>query len=360
MTYGNAAMTWPANHGSQAGPIRIPVPRTGPFEEFWSRALDRLRRLAQQEEETNRTMTQTAEPPVMVKEIRIKASPATVHSFLTDGDKLVRWMGHEATLEARPGGPIEINYNGFDIMRGEYIEISANRVVMSWGWEDNPLLGPGESTVTFELEPDGSDTLLRLTHTGLPMEMQPSFSEGWDHFMGRLAVVAEGREPGPNPWAPRQAELAAGRLRKLMREARATVAAAPETALQRKSAAEGWTGAALAMHIVGHLGLVVLVEECVTGKSEFLGEATLDAIDQQNLQTTAANTNASKTSILGAFDAEVDGAVERLRGINDEDFAKGMAVKFTPSGHITAAETAAGPLLANVTEHVASLKATLG
>jgi hypothetical protein len=36
-----------------------------------------------------------------------------------------------------------------------------------------------------------------------------------------------------------------------------------------------------------------------------------------------------------------------------------MAVKFTPSGHITAAELAAGPLLANVSDHLASLKATL-
>jgi hypothetical protein len=51
--------------------------------------------------------------------------------------------------------------------------------------------------------------------------------------------------------------------------------------------------------------------------------------------------------------------VERLRAISDEDFAKGMAVKFTPSGHITAAEIAMGPLVANVTDHVASLQAAL-
>jgi hypothetical protein len=82
-------------------------------------------------------------------------------------------------------------------------------------------------------------------------------------------------------------------------------------------------------------------------------------VDQQNLQTTAANANATRTAILAAYDAEVDGAVERLGGISDDDFARGMAVKFTPSGHITAAELAAGPLLANVSDHLASLKATL-
>lgn len=304
-------------------------------------------------------MTQTAEPPVLTKEIRINAAPATVHTFLTDPQKLVRWMGHEATLDARPGGAIEINYNGFDIMRGEYVEVSPTRVVMTWGWEDNPMLGPGQSTVTFELNPDGQGTLLRLQHTGLPIEMQPSFSEGWDHFIGRLAVIAEDRDPGTDAWAPREAELAAGKLRRLMRQARAAVDAAPEPALQRTSAAEGWTAAALAMHIVSHNGVVGLIEECVSGQSEFLAIATLDMLDEKNAQTMAANAAASKADILKAFDAEVEGAVERLRGISDEDFGKGMAVKFTPSGHITAREIAMGPLLGNVSEHLASLEATL-
>jgi uncharacterized protein YndB with AHSA1/START domain len=352
-------MTWHTNHVGQAGPVQVPILRAVSIADFWSRALDRLRTLAEMEEETTHAMTQTADPPVMTKEIHIKAAPATVLAFLTDADKLVRWMGHEATIDARPGGQIEINYNGFDIMRGEYIEIAPNRVVMSWGWEDNPLLGPGKSTVTFELNPDGIGTLLRLIHTGLPVEMQPSFSEGWDQFTGRLAAVAEGRDPGPNAWAPRQAELAAGRLRRLMREARASVAAAPEAALQRTSQSEGWTVPALAMHIVGHLGLVAFVEECVSGKSEFLANATLEAVDQQNLETTAANANASKNEVLAAYDAQVDDAIERLRAITDEDFGKGMSVKFTPSGYITAAEIAGGPLLANVSDHVASLKATL-
>jgi uncharacterized protein YndB with AHSA1/START domain len=342
----------------QAGPVRMRVQRRRSGAEFWNAALERLKTLAERAEE-QRAMTQTAEPQVMTKEIKINAAPATVLGFLTDPQKLVRWMGREAQLDPRPGGAIEINYNGFDIMRGEYVEITPQRVVMTWGWEDNPTFGPGLSTVTFDLLADGGGTLLRLTHVGVPEESQPGVGEGWDHFLPRLVVVAEGRELARNEWAPRQAELAAGELRRLLRDARATVESAPETALQRKSPAEGWTGAALAMHIVSHSGLVRFVEQCISGDSEFLANVTLEGLEQQNAQTSAANANATKAEILAAFEAESDGAVERLRAISDEDFAKGMAVKFTPSGHITAAEMAVGPLLANVTEHLASLQATL-
>jgi uncharacterized protein YndB with AHSA1/START domain len=351
-------MTWRSVPVGQAGPVWIRVQRRRSGAEFWNGALERLTTLAEQEEE-QRAMTQTAQSPVLTREITINAAPATVHAFLTDPQKLARWMGHEVHLDPRAGGEIEINYNGFDIMRGEYVEITPQRVVMTWGWEDNPTFGPGLSTVTFELVAKAGGTLLRLTHAGVPEESRPGVGEGWDHFLGRLVVVSEGRELEPNAWAPRQAELAAGQLRRLLRDARAAVEAAPDAALQRKSPGEGWTAAALAMHIVSHAGLVQFVEECISGESEFLANVTLEGLEQQNAQTSAANASATRAEILAAFDAQSEGAVERLRVISDEDFAKGMAVKFTPSGHITAAEIAMGPLLAHMTDHLASLQAAL-
>jgi hypothetical protein len=47
-------------------------------------------------------------------------------------------------------------------------------------------------------QPDG--TLLRMTHTGLPnAEQCASHAAGWAHYLGRLAEVAAGRDPGPDP-----------------------------------------------------------------------------------------------------------------------------------------------------------------
>ncbi|WP_329404757.1 SRPBCC domain-containing protein [Streptomyces melanogenes] len=53
------------------------------------------------------------------------------------------------------------------------------------------------------LEPDGEDTLLRLVHTGLPSpEACAGHSEGWHHYLDRLAVRARGGDPGPDRWTP--------------------------------------------------------------------------------------------------------------------------------------------------------------
>ena len=45
-----------------------------------------------------------AEPLVVRRETHIAAPPATVFAFLTDPEKILSWMGAEATTEAHPGG----------------------------------------------------------------------------------------------------------------------------------------------------------------------------------------------------------------------------------------------------------------
>ena len=68
-------------------------------------------------------------------------------------------------------------------------------------WENDAEVPPGSSLVEIDLieRPDG--TLLRLTHTGLPnVEQCEGHSKGWNHYIGRLAEVAAGRNPGPDPW----------------------------------------------------------------------------------------------------------------------------------------------------------------
>ena len=39
-----------------------------------------------------------------------------------------------------------------------------------------------------------------MTHSGLPnAEQCAGHAEGWAHYFGRLAEVAAGRDPGPDP-----------------------------------------------------------------------------------------------------------------------------------------------------------------
>lgn len=138
---------------------------------------------------------------VVEREVRIRASPETVFGFLVDPGRLVRWMGTEAMLDPRPGGIFHVRVNGHESASGRFVEVVPHeRVVFTWGWDDGVLsTAPGSSTVEIVLEPDGDGTLLRLTHRGLRRDVLRFHHAGWEHYLGRLALVAAGRDPGRDP-----------------------------------------------------------------------------------------------------------------------------------------------------------------
>jgi uncharacterized protein YndB with AHSA1/START domain len=133
------------------------------------------------------------DPTVIRREIRIAARPETVFAFFTDPKKYVAWKGQLATLDPTPGGVYRVQIDGQNVARGEYVEIDPpRRIVFTWGWEDesNPVR-PGTSTVEIDLVPDGDETIVRLTHSGLPVEAVTGHAEGWDFFLPRLVEAAE-------------------------------------------------------------------------------------------------------------------------------------------------------------------------
>jgi uncharacterized protein YndB with AHSA1/START domain len=139
---------------------------------------------------------------LLSREIRIRAAPRTVFEFLIDPGKLVRWMGTDAALDPRPGGIYHVNVNGHETVSGRFVEVVPfTRVVFTWGWDDGALsVPPGSTIVEIVLEPDGEDTRLRLTHQGLGPDMRPFHDAGWRHYLNRLAVLAAGGDPGPDPY----------------------------------------------------------------------------------------------------------------------------------------------------------------
>jgi uncharacterized protein YndB with AHSA1/START domain len=133
-------------------------------------------------------------------EQRIGASPSAVFRYLTESALWARWQGEAAELDARPGGQFVVRMAEDQVVEGEYVTVEPDRrVVVTWGWRDHPRMPPGTSTVEFELVPDGSGTLVRLTHHGVPAEDVPIHRAGWDAFLPRLGVAAAGGDPGPNP-----------------------------------------------------------------------------------------------------------------------------------------------------------------
>jgi uncharacterized protein YndB with AHSA1/START domain len=137
-------------------------------------------------------------------ERRIGAPPETVFSYFTDPVRYRLWQGVDAELDPRPGGIFRVAMTGQSqqIVQGQYLEVDApRRIVFTWGYEGNTGLFPGESTVEVTLHPDGDGTLLRIRHRGLPSGVACEFHEwGWDLSLDRLVAVADGRDPGVNPF----------------------------------------------------------------------------------------------------------------------------------------------------------------
>jgi uncharacterized protein YndB with AHSA1/START domain len=140
------------------------------------------------------------EPLVVRRETQIAAPPATVFAFLTDPDKILRWMGAEAMTEAQPGGLYLVKGVGDHarVARGAFREVvPIHRLAYSFGWDGSEEVPPGSSLIEIDLLDRDGGTLLRMTHSGLPNAAQCANHErGWAHYLGRLAIAATGRNPG--------------------------------------------------------------------------------------------------------------------------------------------------------------------
>jgi uncharacterized protein YndB with AHSA1/START domain len=140
------------------------------------------------------------EPFVVRREMHIAAPPATVFAFLTDPEKIVNWIGAEATTEAHPGGLYLVKgvRDSANVARGRFREVvPVHRLAYSFGWDGRDEVPPGSSLIEIDLIDQNNGTLLRMTHSGLPNAAQcAAHDKGWAHYLARLAVAAAGGNPG--------------------------------------------------------------------------------------------------------------------------------------------------------------------
>jgi uncharacterized protein YndB with AHSA1/START domain len=138
---------------------------------------------------------------VVEREIKVNAAPETVFSYLVEEAKLRSWMSIGGAWNPRPGDAFRIEMTKEDVASGRYLEVQApSRVVFTWGWEGaDSITKPGSSTVEITLKPDGTGTLVKFVHRGLPTpESAASHAHGWDHYLQRLSIAAAGGDPGPD------------------------------------------------------------------------------------------------------------------------------------------------------------------
>jgi uncharacterized protein YndB with AHSA1/START domain len=146
-------------------------------------------------------VTITPEGAVVIKR-RIKAPPETVFACFLEHDRRLSWQGVEGYFDPRPGGVYRMRVVGDAIAVGAFTKLEPyQRLVFSWGWEnEGDPVPPGSSQVRVDLAPDAEGTALTLTHSELPEPARQPHQDGWEHYLARLAVLAEGGDPGPDPW----------------------------------------------------------------------------------------------------------------------------------------------------------------
>ena len=133
-------------------------------------------------------------------EVQIAAPQATVFAFLSDPDKIMRWIGTEVNSEPHPGGIYLVNVGGKNMASGRFTEvIPVHRLAYTFGWESRDDMPPGSSLVEIDLVEQDGGTLVRFTHSGLPnAEERENHAKGWKHYLERLATAAAGGDPGPD------------------------------------------------------------------------------------------------------------------------------------------------------------------
>lgn len=133
-------------------------------------------------------------------ETRVKASPETLWDFLVEPEMMARWMGRANELDPRQGGVYRVEISDQVQAVGEYLEVEPHsRILLSFGWEGHPAVGPGSTKVEITLQPDGDETVVRLRHLDLPTEERENHADGWKHYLDRLRVAGVGEDPGPDP-----------------------------------------------------------------------------------------------------------------------------------------------------------------
>ncbi|MGA8726251.1 MAG: SRPBCC family protein [Acidimicrobiales bacterium] len=134
------------------------------------------------------------------REIVVDATPSTIFPFLSEREQLLKWIGTDAEIDARPGGLFKVLVGGKHPSLGEFVEVVPDqKVAFTFGWDEPGHPIPAASTrIEISLIPEGDKTRVRLVHSGLPADAVADHTQGWEHYLDRLATAVGGDDPGPD------------------------------------------------------------------------------------------------------------------------------------------------------------------
>ncbi len=132
----------------------------------------------------------TALEHVLDRTVVIRARRSTVFRFFTDPERFARWWGPGSTIDARPGGKVEIHYPNAVVAGGEVVEVVPDeRIVFTYGYVSGQPIGPGLSRVTIALAEVPQGTVLSLQHAFGTAAARDAHVGGWRYHLAVFANV---------------------------------------------------------------------------------------------------------------------------------------------------------------------------
>ena len=135
----------------------------------------------------------------IIATVQVAAPPERVFHALTT-DEVERWWGHpdfyrmkDWSADLRVGGPWSVKVHfaggGTNGAGGEFAEIDEPRkIVMTRRFENHPLLGGRETTITYRLEPIATGTRVTVRDEGFVGRSEAAYgnAEQWERVLGWL------------------------------------------------------------------------------------------------------------------------------------------------------------------------------
>jgi uncharacterized protein (TIGR03086 family) len=138
----------------------------------------------------------------VTKTVVLPVTPDEAFALITEPDRLRRWQVVTAVVDLRAGGSYRWTVTPGHVAAGTFREVEpGRRIVFGWGWDGDASLPPDASTVTVTLEPVEGGSLVTLVHEGLDEVQAKAHTEGWNHYVDRLARLATTGDAGPDEWA---------------------------------------------------------------------------------------------------------------------------------------------------------------
>lgn len=135
------------------------------------------------------------------REIFIAAPRERIFEALTDPKQAIRWWGHkdryhlsEFTMDARTGGKWSTSGGSIKMgdinVYGEFLEVDPPKR-LKYTWISSWM--PRSTTVLWELEENGTGTLVKVTHSGFSPDagQAKAHAEGWNLVLSWLAGYLE-------------------------------------------------------------------------------------------------------------------------------------------------------------------------